>query len=94
MADAGRGEGRGQVAIDPIAQADQDPGRQAGFRFREDPGECVARAAPQVLEATPEIARCRPDPERPCRQRAGRADPGEIVTVGRRRVAAGSGRRP
>ncbi|MBI3748223.1 MAG: hypothetical protein HY262_05200 [Chloroflexi bacterium] len=42
MADPGRREGRCEVPIDPVAQADQDSGRQAGLGLGQDPGERIA----------------------------------------------------
>ena len=38
----GRGERRREVAVDPVAQADQDAGREAGLGFRQDPGSWSA----------------------------------------------------
>ena len=53
------GECRRQVAVDPVAQADQDPGRQSGLGFGQDPGEGLARSPSQFLEAAPGIRRRR-----------------------------------
>ena len=44
MAHAGGREGRGKVAIDPVAQADQDPGRESGFGFGQHRGQRRGRA--------------------------------------------------
>ena len=50
VADARRRERRGQVAIDPVAQADQDPGGQPCLRLRQDTGQRERRAPAEQLE--------------------------------------------
>ena len=72
---------RGDVAIDPIAQADEDPRREPGLGLREDPRQGLAGvAAPRLRGA------CRDRPGGPgAPSSAHRACP-------RRRVARGSGR--
>ena len=62
VADAGGREGGGKIPVDPVAKADQDPGREACLRFREDAGQRLARAAAEHLEAMPQVVGCRPGP--------------------------------
>ena len=50
VADAGRREGRGQVPIHAVAQADQDRRGQAALRLGQDPLERVAGGLAQRLE--------------------------------------------
>ena len=45
-----RREGSGEVAIDAVAQADDDPGRQPGLRFGDRGRESIARGASKPLE--------------------------------------------
>ena len=51
VADAGRRERRREVAVDPVAQADEDAGREARLGLGQDPGQGVARAPAERLEA-------------------------------------------
>ena len=90
MADPGRRERRREVAVDPVAQADQDAGRETGLGFGQDAGQGVARAAPQRLEPAARVVGGRLDRQRP-RRRASR--PRRSARGTRRRasrVAAGS----
>ena len=50
VADAGRRERRSEVAVDAVAQADQDARGEAGLGLGEDAGQRLGRAAPQTLE--------------------------------------------
>ena len=80
---AGRGECRRQVAVDTVAQADQDSGRQPGLGLGQHPGKRLARSPSQFLEAAPGIRRRRAHAKVLRRQRSDRTDPREVVTVGR-----------
>ena len=84
VADAGRRERRGEVAIDQVAQADEDAGRQSGFRLRAGHGSS-ASAAPRRSasrrRAGSSGAGC--DREGPRRQRPDRTDPQQVVAVRR-----------
>ena len=64
MADAGRRERRRQVAVDPVAQADEDPGREAGLGFGQDGGEGGRGRLPGVLDDVGGVDRARRDLDR------------------------------
>ena len=53
VADAGRREGGRQVAVDPVAQADEDPGRQPGLGLGQDARERLAGRPRSRSRATP-----------------------------------------
>ncbi len=83
MADAGRRERGRKVTIDQVPKPDQDPRREPGLGFREDPGERVGGATSQFLEATARIVGRGSDVEGPRRQRPGGPDPEEVRAIGR-----------
>ena len=91
MAGAGRREVRGQVAVHPLAQPDQDPGGQARLRLGERGAERVARSVAQRLEREPR--RRRDDVHAARVQAARRARAPQVLAVavvlGRRAEAAG-----
>ena len=82
---AGRRERRRQVAVDPVAQADEDPGREAGLRFGQRGGEGGRGGLPGVLDDVGGIHGARRDLDRARADGADRPDPLEVVAVGRRR---------
>ena len=88
VTDAGRGEGRGEVAIDQVPQADEDPGGQSRLRLRQDARQREGRATPQQLEAPAGTVGRRPDRQRPRRERAHGTDPEQVFAVGRVRPRA------
>ncbi len=88
VAHPGRREGRREIPVDEVAQADEDARRETGFRFREDARQGLGGAPPDVLEATTRVVRRRADLERPGCQRPDRPDPLEVHPV--RRVRAGT----
>ena len=94
MADAGRRERGSEVAVDAVAQADEDAGGQARLGLGQDPGQGLAGATPQRLEPAPEVVGRRLDIERPGRERADRADPLQVLPVGRIGRVRGSILRP
>ena len=83
VADAGRREGGGQVAVDPVAKTDQDPGGQPGLRFGQDRRQRGRRresGGPDRLDRT---RRRVLDRHRSRGQCADRPDPLEVLTVRR-----------
>ena len=57
VADAGRRERRRDVAVDAVAQADEDPGGQPGLGFGQDAGEQLAGIAAPALELRARVGR-------------------------------------
>ena len=81
MADA-RGRERGRDAtINAIAQADQDPGGEAGLRLGEHAGQELAGVAPQGLEACGRVGRALAELEAVGVERAPRPEPFEIPAI-------------
>ena len=84
VADARRRERGREVAVDPVAEADQDPGRESGLGFGEDTGQRVACAAPECLEPTAGIVRARSARSASATsERPDRPDPREVLAVRR-----------
>ena len=65
VADAGGRERGREVAIDPVAKADEDARGETGLGLGEDAGQRLAGAAAQTLEPPTEVVRGRRDLERP-----------------------------
>ena len=90
--DAGRRECRSDLAIDAVAQADQDAGRQAGLRLGEDRARAVAGGLTDALQRSRRIRaaldRLRAGGERAPRRRSAR-DTGRTTSP----VGGGSARR-
>ncbi len=83
VAHAGGREGRGQVTVDPVSQADQDPGREASLRLGQDHGQRGRRSLSDVLDGVAGVDRPRRDVDRARRDGADDPDPLEVVAVGR-----------
>ena len=83
VADAGGREGRCEVPIDRVAQADQDPCREPGLRLGQHASERLGRTAPQRLESSPRVIGDRLDADGPRLERPGGADPLEVRAVWR-----------
>ncbi len=60
VAHAGRREGRSQVAVDAIAQPDQDPGRESGLRLRQGVGQGLVAGPADGLDRRRPAHRLRP----------------------------------
>ena len=98
MTDAGRRERRGEVAIDVVAQADENPGSQPGFGLGQGPGQGLARGPPNSLDSAGRRA-VRPEPlERAGTERGGDADPSQVrpvaAVIGRERLEPSADRHP
>ena len=95
MADAGRRERGGDVAVDAVAQPDEDPGGQPGLGFGQDRGEGVAGAAAEPFQAADRAVRSgrrpRAGPHRACPTR--RSARGTRRTACRAAAARGPRRR-
>ena len=76
----GRERGR-EVAVDPVAEADEDPGGEAGLGLGQRPGQGVARGPPQALDRARRGPVAAESLERPCPQRRGDADPAQVRAV-------------
>jgi hypothetical protein len=61
VADAGRGERGGKVAVDLIAKPDQDPGRESRLRLGEHLRERIGGRPADIFESTTEVGRRRLD---------------------------------
>ena len=83
MADAGGREGRGEVPIHRVAQADQDPCRESGLRLGQHAGERLGGTASQRFESSPRVVGHRLDADGPRLERPGRADPLEVRAIWR-----------
>ena len=82
VADAGRREGCREVAVDPVAQADEDPCRQAGLRLRKDARQ-RASPAPRRIDSSAvagSTGRSR-STSAPRVEGSPRSGPGEVVAV-------------
>ena len=89
VADPGRGEGTRDGPIDPVAEADEDPGGQPGLGLGQDPCQGVARVAPPALQACRGIGRSVAQLQRPGIERAPRPDAFEVAAVGTVRARSG-----
>ncbi len=72
--EAGRRERRREIAVDPVAEPDEDPGGQSGRRLGECAGERIARGSPGPLQQPGRVAGVRHELQGARAQRAG--DPG------------------
>jgi hypothetical protein len=79
---ADRGKRRGQVTIDPIAQADEDPAREAGFWLRKRGAQGRIGRSPKALEPAPDVPGWRQDLHRRRPERRGSADAEQVRAVG------------
>ena len=79
----GRRERRGEVAVDPVAEPDKDPGGEARRRLGERTRERVARGSPNPLQHSGRVTGVSHELQRAGPQRAG--DPGSPQEVPVRR---------
>ena len=83
VADPGGRERGSEVAVDAVAQADEDACGEARLGLGQDAGQGLAGATPQSFEPAPEVLGSRLHIESPGRERADRADPLQVLPVGR-----------
>jgi hypothetical protein len=81
MTRAGGREGRGEVAIDEVAQPDQHPGREACLGFRQRPLQALRGSPAPAFEQPVDGVRGGQHRQRARPQRAGRTDVAEVVAV-------------
>ena len=81
VADPGGRERGREVAVDAVAQADEDACREARLGLGQDAGQRVAGATPQAFEPAAEVLGSRLHLERPGRERADRPDPLQVLPV-------------
>ena len=72
VADPGGRERGSEVAVDAVAQADEDARGEARLGLGQDAGQGLAGATPQPFEPAPEVVGSRLDIESPGRERADR----------------------
>ena len=81
MAHAGRRERSRDIPIDPIPEADEDPGRETCLRLRHHPNECATRGSSKRLDHPAGTGPLAHDLGRARTERDRHADPAQVVAV-------------